>query len=272
MSDMNIKTENVFEKVDDSGIAPELIAYLEAVAARADIKRQHAEAARLLDVRAGERVLEVGCGLGADARDMARLVGPDGEVVAIDISAAMLAAAKERHEDGLPVRYEHGDVTALPYDDASFDAVRIERVLQHVPEVDRAIAEIVRVLRPGGRVVVLDPDWGSLAADIDDPALAHRCTTHMLSRGVQPRIGIELRRRLTRAGLVDVTVTPQVLTYATVADVAECLPMFNREIPQEANLLPPTDRDAWFSALDAAEARDELFVAFVAYVAAARKP
>ena len=78
----------------------------------------------------------------------------------------------ERH-DGSDVRYATGDVCALDLADDSFDGVWCERVLQHVDDAERAIGELVRVTRPGGRICLIDTDWGSLAFD-GVPGLARR--------------------------------------------------------------------------------------------------
>src|ERR1700753_3065156 len=77
----------------------------------------------------GDRVLDAGSGAGEVARDLAARVGPDGEVTAMDFSVAAADVARSRH-DGSPVRYVVGDVTAMGFPDATFDAVRSERVLQ----------------------------------------------------------------------------------------------------------------------------------------------
>ena len=92
------------------------------------------------------RVLEVGCGWGEFAERVARELGA--EVVALDLSERMVELARER---GVDARV--GDVQALPFGDDEFDCVVANWMLYHVPDVDRALAEIARVLRPGGRLV-----------------------------------------------------------------------------------------------------------------------
>jgi SAM-dependent methyltransferase len=253
-------------------VAPELAAYLDRVAADPQVRALHDRCAELLAARPGERVLEVGCGVGTDARELAAQVLPGGEVVAVDLSEAMVAAARDRHDPALPVRYEVADVTALPYDDASFDVVRVERVLQHVGDVDRACAEMARVLRPGGRLVAIDTDWGSFALDLADRALVERVLAHVATRFVQPRAALRLRALLTGAGLADVSMEARAFTYTSFADAAVLLPMLNEAIPQEANFLPAGDRDAWFAALKAADAAGTFVAGWTAYVAVARKP
>ncbi|HWL36669.1 MAG TPA: methyltransferase domain-containing protein [Frankiaceae bacterium] len=272
MTEIKIENEHVFRDVDTSGVAPHLIAYLEAVAALPEVRAVHEITAAMLDAQPGERVLEVGCGLGADARELAERVLPAGEVVAIDLSKAMVEAARERHDERLPVTYDVADVTALPYDDASFDVVRIERVLQHVPDAALACREIARVLKPGGRVLAYDTDWGSFSVSIADTALAERCLAHIAGRFINRRAGLDQRAYLARAGLDAATVTPHAFVYTSLAQAAVPVPMLNDQLPPEADFVPLADRDAWFAAVEAADADGTLVVAWNGYSVLARKP
>ena len=266
VAEMKIESEHAFRDVDTSGVAPELIQYLEAVAALPEVRAVHDRTAAILDAKPGERVLEVGCGLGADARELAARVAPGGgEVVAIDLSTAMVEAARARHDDALPVTYDVADVIDLPYDDASFDVVRIERVLQHVPEIDRACREMARVLKPGGRLLAYDTDWASVAVDIPERDLLDRCTAHLQGRFLQARAGRELRRRLTGAGLRVKDVTPFAFCYTDLARASVPLPFLNEQIPAEADFVPRDDREAWLAALHEADARGTLLVGWTGY-------
>lgn len=271
MSDIKIENEHVFSDVDTSGVAPHLVAYLEAVAARPEVVELHDRATTILAARPGENVLEVGCGLGADARELARAVAPEGRVTAVDVSEAMLDAARERH-DGSNVTYERADVTDLPYGDATFDVIRIERVLQHVPDVEKACAEMARVLKPGGRVLVLDTDWASLVADVGDDALAERVLSHGRGRMIQPQAARHLRRLLTGAGLTDVSLAGHAFTYTRLDDAMVLLPMFNEAIPQEADFMAAEDREAWFATARAADNAGSFMTGWTAYIALAWKP
>jgi SAM-dependent methyltransferase len=93
------------------------------------------------------RVLEVGCGWGELAEWVARETGA--EVVAVDLSPRMVELARERG-----VEAQVGDVQELPFEDGAFDVAIAAWMLYHVPDLDRGIAELARVLRPGGRLVV----------------------------------------------------------------------------------------------------------------------
>lgn len=128
-----------------------------------------------LDLQPGQRLLDVGCGLGEAARALAADLGSTGEVVGIDGSAAMVDEATRRSVDATcPMRFVVGDALALPEGDDSFDAVRSERMLQWVPDPAQAVAEIARVVRPGGRVCLADSDWSTFDIETDDPTVSAR--------------------------------------------------------------------------------------------------
>jgi ubiquinone/menaquinone biosynthesis C-methylase UbiE len=119
--------------------------------------RYTTEGLRLLRVRSGERVLELGYGTGANMVGIARSVGATGAVTGLDISDGMAQVARDRLEAaGLADRcdLQVGDASQLPFDDAAFDATFMSFTLElfDTPEIDGVLAEIRRVLRPGGRL------------------------------------------------------------------------------------------------------------------------
>lgn len=118
-----------------------------------------------LGLLAGERVLDMGCGAGRHAFEMYRR-GAD--VIALDQDADELSTVSEwfaamREEGGLPEGAEadvkQGDALDLPFADGEFDRIVASEVLEHIPDDDRAISELVRVLRPGGTIAVTVPRW-----------------------------------------------------------------------------------------------------------------
>jgi demethylmenaquinone methyltransferase / 2-methoxy-6-polyprenyl-1,4-benzoquinol methylase len=112
----------------------------------------------LARVGPGDRVLDVATGTGELALELARRVSPGGEVVGSDFSEAMLARArvKPRPAVDAELRFEWGDALELPYEDDSFDAATVGFGLRNFAEIDRGLAEMRRVVRPGGRVVILE--------------------------------------------------------------------------------------------------------------------
>lgn len=131
----------------------------------------------LLDIAAGERVLDVGCGSGAVTREIARRVGSRGLVIGLDPSPALLAVARDlATQAGVADRTEfrEGDALRLPFPDQSFDVVVCVTVLSHVPRGEAAIPGMVRVLRSGGRLGVFDLDTDMTAFTHPDRALTRR--------------------------------------------------------------------------------------------------
>lgn len=110
-------------------------------------------AADLAALAPGDRVLDVAAGTGDLTIELARRVGPAGEAIGCDFSEDMLTLAR-RKAPGL--RFEHGDALALDYADGEFDAATVGFAARNFSDLDRGLAEMVRVVRPGGRVVILD--------------------------------------------------------------------------------------------------------------------
>jgi demethylmenaquinone methyltransferase / 2-methoxy-6-polyprenyl-1,4-benzoquinol methylase len=115
--------------------------------------RWRARAADLAAVGPGDRALDVAAGTGDLAIELARRVGPAGDVVGSDFSEGMLERARAKSS---AVRWEWADAMALPYRDREFDAATVGFGARNFGDLDRGLAEMARVVRPGGRVVVLE--------------------------------------------------------------------------------------------------------------------
>jgi ubiquinone/menaquinone biosynthesis C-methylase UbiE len=127
-----------------------------------------------IDFPRAARVLEAGCGSGAICRDLARWPGV-GEVVGLDPSAVFLARARELAAGIANLRFEEGDARALPQGDDAFDVVVLHTCLTHVPGPEQALAEVWRVLRPGGSLAVLDGDYATTTVAIGDHDPLQQC-------------------------------------------------------------------------------------------------
>jgi len=200
-----MREETGFADVDASGRLEELVDYLELVARHVGAFRR--EGYELMRLKPGHAVLDVGCGKGEVCAELAVRVGPRGRVAGVDLSEAMIAAAwKATLASGPLVELQVADAYALPFPDGTFDAVRAERVLQHLEDPPRALAEMVRVTRSGGRVLVIDPDHSQAGLGLDRPE--HRRIYEALQRAmmrmiINPCSGTRLRGMFVRAGLVD---------------------------------------------------------------------
>jgi demethylmenaquinone methyltransferase/2-methoxy-6-polyprenyl-1,4-benzoquinol methylase len=120
--------------------------------------RWRERAADRAELEPGESALDVCCGTGDLAFALASRVGGQGYVIGSDFSEAMLDLAREKaaSRGAASVRFEWADALALPYDDASFDAVTVGFGVRNLADLDHGVAEMVRVLRPGGRLVILE--------------------------------------------------------------------------------------------------------------------
>lgn len=115
-----------------------------------------------LNLRPGQHVLEVGCGGGFYAYEAAHFVGPTGRICATDLSEDQIDAASQ-HCASLPwVECRVANAVELPYADATFDVIYAAKVLEYIPSIDSALAEIKRVLRPGGKAAIVATNWSSL--------------------------------------------------------------------------------------------------------------
>jgi ubiquinone/menaquinone biosynthesis C-methylase UbiE len=166
------------------------------------------EYVRLLGVAPGERVLDVGCGSGAVTRTLARRVAPGGIAVGVDTSAALLKVARELADQaglGTMIEFKEGDCRALSFPDASFDAVVAATTLSHVPDPRRALAEMVRVTRPGGRVGVFDVDGDMTLFAHPERELTRRIVAAFSDQGwVNGWLVRELPARLADLGIANV--------------------------------------------------------------------
>jgi demethylmenaquinone methyltransferase / 2-methoxy-6-polyprenyl-1,4-benzoquinol methylase len=119
--------------------------------------RWRARAADLAQLRPGQGALDVCCGTGDLALELKRRVGRPGNVVGLDFSEPMLELAREKSRRlGIEVSYRPGNALSLPFEDGSFDAATVGFGIRNVVDLRGGLAEMARVVRPGGRVVILE--------------------------------------------------------------------------------------------------------------------
>jgi demethylmenaquinone methyltransferase / 2-methoxy-6-polyprenyl-1,4-benzoquinol methylase len=119
--------------------------------------RWRARTVELADPPRGGRALDVCCGTGDLAIELKRRMGPDAEVVGVDFSQQMLELAREKsHRQGLGVSFEAGNALELSFPDSSFDVGTVGFGIRNLVDLERGIAEMARVVRPGGRVAILE--------------------------------------------------------------------------------------------------------------------
>lgn len=177
-----------------------------AVYVTPDMVAQRQSVLELLALQPGEQVLDIGSGPGFLASDMAHRVGLGGIVHGVDISDELLAFAAERYAHQPQLSFLRAEAASLPFPDESLDAVVVTQVLEYLPDVRPALREMHRVLRPKGRVLILDTDWDSIVWHSADPArmrkilaawdehLAHPYLPRTLASAMR-QAGFEISRR-----------------------------------------------------------------------------
>ena len=203
-----------FADVDHSLNPQSIVRYLERSREVSDIQVLKKLSYVLMEAQPGKCLLDVGCGIGDDVRALAQIVGPQGRVVGIDKSQTLLDIARKGSEGvDLSGEFVLGDVSCLDIADSSFDGCRAERVLQHCDNPEQVLSEMVRVLRPGGCVVVVDVDYDSMITSLTNHALARKLTQAKCDVVRNGWIGRQLPGLFRRCGLADIRVFPTVLYY-----------------------------------------------------------
>lgn len=251
---------------DDAGAR-----HIERTYATADVVAQRAATLDLLAAAAGERVLDVGSGTGYLVASIADAVGPGGAVLGVDPSAPMNALAAARNADRPQVRIVEGHALALPCPDGAFDAAVSTQVYEYVEDIGAALAELHRVLRPGGRALVLDTDWDTVLWHAADRGRHARVMAAWEEHLVHPRLPRTLAGALRRAGF---RVTGQ-----------HVIPLLNTALGEDSYSahtmgliagfvagrrgLTTADADAWVADLRARDAEGEYLFCMNRYCAVA---
>lgn len=258
--------------MDATGAADSFIRFLDMSRQQgllAEGKRWSIEQLRLAP---GEAVLDIGCGTGDDVAAMAAIVGPGGMAVGVDYSEAMVSEAIRRHGAVPGISFRAADAQALPFDSETFDACRAERVLIHVQDPGLVVKEMARLLRPGGRVALIEPDFEALLIEGADPDLSSTIWRSGLDRAGQSRVGRRLRTLLLDAGFDQVTVHAAA---GVIVDLDVAMQRFQLDkVAEDAastGLVSAAEAEGWLGALREAHERDRFLCAVLNFRAAARR-
>lgn len=228
----------------------------------------------LLALRPGERVLSIGCGPGFEPAELAPAVGETGHVHAVDRSEAMVGLAARRCVSAPQVTLSHGDATALPVTDGAVDAAAAIQVYEYVTDVDAALNELRRVLRPGGRAVVCDADFASLVWRSTDTERTRRILDAFDDHCPWPRLGSRLSPRLRDAGLTVERVEPNTILNTRLDEntFAYQLMQFLEAYAADHDDVEVGEPAAWVADLEACDQRGETFFSFTQYLHLVRAP
>lgn len=260
-----------FEDVDATDEQRMFIAFLDMVDAFPDVADRRRRSYERLRVRGGTVVIDVGCGLGTAVRELAALIGTTGEAIGADLSGSMVAEAERRATvAGTAARFVCAPADALPLPAGSADAYRAERLYQHLADPGAALAEAMRCLKPGGRLVLVDQDWDACFLDAADPATAraiHRAFADSLVNGT---VGRQFRRLLLDAGFAEVTLEAETITTGDGTQYGFMIDLLARSA--RAARLDESAVESWVADQRRRVEGDRFFMAMTHFVASAVRP
>ena len=268
-----------YRRVDDDRNVGVLVTTMEATSRWDAIRRLREWERTNLELAAGERLIDVGCGLGEAALALTIDLGADGEVVGIDASTAMLEVARDRATAApCPMRFTVGDTLALDETSLSFDVARCERTLQWLTDPRAAVDELARVLRPGGRMSLIDTDWSTLRLDVgDDTIAAMVCDAMQTERRRASNIGSRLGELVLAAGFNEVLESSATQVWTTWDPDASPAPygcFSMRSLAEDlvsAGRLDTTDTDRFVSTIHDAARNGRFSMSLTMYAVIARR-
>jgi len=275
--EVSIRTEGVIVPSAGSVFDERAARQLEVLYRTPDIVEQRRQTRSLLAPRPGERILDAGSGPGLLVAELAEDVGPSGHVTGIDIADAMIARSQQRAATSPladRMTFLKANATALPFDDHTFDAAVSVQVYEYVDDVDTALAELYRVLRPGGRAVILDTDWDSVVWNATDTDLMRRVLAAWATRFAHPHLPRTLSRRLQHAGFaIDDRLAFTILNpdYAANTYSAAHLDFISDFITSHGPLAP-AEVNAWRNDVQALARDSAYFFSLNRYVFLTHKP
>jgi ubiquinone/menaquinone biosynthesis C-methylase UbiE len=250
-----------------------LATQLETLYRTRDVLRRRRLVREALKAGPGDRVLDVGCGPGFYVDELAGQVGPTGSVTGVDASPQTLALARRRTEGHDNVALHLADATALPVPDGTFDAALSVQVLEYVADVDAALAELHRALRPGGRLVIWDVDWSTVSWHSADPARMARVLAAWDGHLADPCLPRTLAPRLRAAGFAGVTAEGHAFATTELAPDAygaAIMPLVEQYVTGRG--ITEAEAAAWASELGELGRRGEFFFACVQFCFTATRP
>lgn len=227
-----------------------------------------------MDMRDGLQVLDVGSGTGVLIERLAKLLEPNGRVTGVDYSATMVDEAQRRaREKGLKSEFRQMDAAALDFEDNTFDYSMSNIVFQHLPDPKKALEEMVRVTKPGGRICIHEQDWETMIVDSDDRRLTRKVLNGFVDSFTSGWIGRQLYGLFVRAGLAQISVTPQSFRFdESTFHVFRSLVTGAVKKAINRGELTVAEYDRWLDEQEEKKDKGELFVSFTTFRVIGTKP
>ena len=251
-----------------------MAAQMEVLYRRRDILRRREIVREALGAAPGERIADVGCGPGFYLVELLEQVGPEGAVVGLDASPQMLAAAAKRCEGHDNVSFVEADAGSLPLDDGAFDALLTVQVLEYVLDVDAALAEFLRVLRPGGRLVAWAVDWATVSVHAVDAERTRRVLAAWDAHLADPSLPRTLAPRMRATGFEDVRMADH--AFATAEFTPEAyggllVPLISNYVAGKSGV-SEEEAKAWAAEMSELGERGEFYFACTQFCFTGRRP
>jgi SAM-dependent methyltransferase len=256
---------HAFEAVDEQADPAAWIAVLDRLREEPFYRTYKARVAELLRPRHGGRYLDVGGGTGDDGRLLQETYGV--RAVVVDASTRLVSEARRRGIEAVV-----GEAHKLPFPNASFDGCSSDRTFQHLANPERAVAEMARVTRSGGRVVVADPDYDTQVVDVSDQRLARRVLRYRADHLVRnATLAHRMPGLFSRAGLEDVSVEAMTLIVRDHTAVDNVMGLRDWAAHgHERGLVSPEDAEDWPEVFDDAVASGRFMYAVTFFITSAR--
>jgi len=184
-----------------------------------EIVRQRIQTLEALALRAGEHILDAGCGTGLLVRDMSSTIGSRGRITGVDFSNDMLEVAKKRCSELTNIELQQGSVTQLDFADNSFDAASCIQTLLYVDQVETALSELHRVLKPGGRVAIIETDWRGVVLNSFDEVMTRKILDAWDAAVSSPNLPVKLTPLLKKLNFSAIKITPIPILNTSYSDV-----------------------------------------------------
>lgn len=246
---------------------------VEAIYSTPDVAATRIAVFRAANPKLGESVLDIGCGSGYLLRELGVAVGNTGRALGLDISEPMLAMAQRRCAGLTSITTEKADALRLPASDNSVDLACALQIYGYVSELDQALAELRRALKPGGRVVILDTDFESVVWQSGDRKRMQRILAAYEGHVAWPDLPRILPSRLRAAGLhlERCEIVPILTTNYHANTYVYGIARFIRRFVTEHAGIDAHEADAWMAEFDELERAGAFFFAMNRFLFVARK-
>ncbi len=228
-----------------------------------------------LELRPGDHVIDVGCGLGHMTLKLANRLKDAGHVMGVDSSRVLITEARKRvrREDGCPLDFQVGDAHRLGFFDNSFDASLIINLLIHVRHPLRVLSEAFRVMKPGGRIAIMESDW-QLAAFATGNLTTDKMLTSLLRRAVRNSgVAHQLPTLMRLVGFTNILPKAGTLTTYNYQEANQAWRIHdNIEQRRKVNALSNREVRAILKAITTAVHNGMFFGTSVGFFVAGRKP